>query len=342
MKAVICKRYGSADVLELQDIEKPTVKSGEVLVKIIASSSTAADSMMRQGIPVFGRLFLGLRKPKFPITGTGFAGIIEELGEGVNNYKVGDKVFGESALGAGTNAEYVCVSQDAVLLPMPNNISFEEAAPLCDGALTSMNFLKEVSNIKSGQRILINGAAGSLGTAAVQLAKHYGAHVTGVCSTQNITLVKSLGADDVIDYTRQDVSQNTERYHIIYDTVGKLSFSECKKRLMENGEFISPVLNLKLLWQMLFTSIFKGKKAKFFATGIRPPQELRELLGELIPVIESGKLKTHIDKRFPIEQIKEAHQYVDRGHKRGNVVIIEALENKTLNPKPLINITVLF
>ena len=327
MKAVICSRYGSADVLELQDIEKPSVKSGEVLVKIMASSTTAADSMMRQGVPVFGRLFLGLRKPKFPITGTGFAGVIEELGEGVNQYKIGDKVFGESALGAGTNAEYVCVSQEAVLLPMPANISFEEAAPLCDGALTSINFLKGVSSIQPGQRILINGAAGSLGTAAVQLAKHLGAHVTGVCSTQNIALVKSLGADEVIDYTRQDFCKNTEKYNIIYDTVGKRHFSECKKALVEGGEFISPVLNLKLLFQMLFTSLFKGKKAKFSATGLRSAQELRELLGQLIPLIESEKLKTHIDKRFCLAEIKEAHQYVDRGHKRGNVVIIEQMEN---------------
>ena len=331
MKAVICSQYGSADVLELQDIEKPTVKSGEVLVKIMASSTTAADSMMRQGVPVFGRLFLGLRKPKFPITGTGFAGIIEELGEGVKNYKVGDKVFGESALGAGTNAEYVCVSQDAVLMPMPANISFEEAAPLCDGALTSINFLQDVSHIKPGQRVLINGAAGSLGTAAVQLAKHYGAHVIGVCSTQNISLVKSLGAHEVIDYTRQDFCNNAGKYNIIYDTVGKRHFNECKKVLEEDGEFISPVLNLKLLFQMLFTSIFKGKKAKFSATGIRPPQELRKLLEQLIPLIESGKLKTHIDKRFSLSQIKEAHQYVDSGHKRGNVVIMEVIDNKIQN-----------
>ncbi len=327
MKAVICSQYGSANVLELQDIEKPSVKSGEVLVRIMASSTTAADSMMRQGVPVFGRLFLGLRKPKFPITGTGFAGIIEELGEGVENYKVGDKVFGESALGAGTNAEFLSVAEDAVLLPMPANISFEEAAPLCDGALTSINFLQDVSTIKPGQRILINGAAGSLGTAAVQLAKHYGAHVTGVCSTQNIALVKSLGADEVIDYTRQDFCNNAEKYNIIYDTVGKRHFSECKKVLEEDGEFISPVLSLKLLFQMLFTSLFKGKKAKFSATGLRPPQELRELLGQLIPLIENGKLKTHIDKRFSLAQIKEAHQYVDSGHKRGNVVIIEQTIN---------------
>ena len=325
MKAVICKQYGSADVLELQDIEKPSVKSGEVLVKVIASSTTAADSMMRQGVPLFGRLFLGLTKPKFPITGTGFAGIIEALGEGVITYKIGDEVFGESALGAGTNAEFLCIATDGVLLPKPTNMSFEEAAPLCDGALTSMNFLKDVSTIKPGQRILINGAAGSLGTAAVQLAKHFGSHVTGVCSTQNINLVKSLGADEVIDYTRKDFTQEAEKYHIIYDTVGKRSFNDCKKALVKDGEFISPVLSLKLLFQMLFTSLRKGKKAKFSATGIRPPQELRILLGELISIIENGKLTTHIDKRFSLAQIREAHQYVDMGHKRGNVVIVKDL-----------------
>ena len=326
MKAAICTQYGESDAIEVQDMPKPTPKKGEVLIKVMASSCTAADNMMRQGKPYFGRLFLGLTKPKHPITGTGFAGVIEELGEQVELFKVHDEVFGESVFGAGSNAEYLCVPQDALMLHKPNNISFEEAAPICDGALTSLNFLKDVANLQVGQRILINGASGSLGCAAVQLAKYYGAHVTGVCSTKNIDLVKSLGADEVIDYTQQNFESITDHFHVIYDTVGKRSFKACQAALKDQGQFISPVLSLGLLMQVLKTGLFsalnKGKKAKFSATGIRPPKELRPLLQELLSVIDQGAFTTNIDKRFALDDIQAAHEYVATGHKIGNIVII--------------------
>ena len=321
MKAAICTKYGSPTVLQLQEVDRPIPKDNEILVKIYASSVTAADGMMRKGAPYIGRLFIGLTKPKIPVTGTGFAGVIESIGKDVVLFEVGDKIFGESIFGHGTNAEYTCVPEDGIIATMPHNMSYIEAAVVCDGALTSMNFLKDVVKIEEGQKILINGASGSLGTAAVQLAKYYGAEVTGVCSTGNIEMIKSLGADHVIDYKKDDFTKNLDCYDIIYDTVGKSSYSKCKGALKEKGAFISPVLNFKLLLQMMWTSKIGNKKAKFSATGIRPMSELRALLNQTKEIIELGKLKSIIDKQYSLEKIADAHSYVDKGHKKGNVVI---------------------
>jgi len=199
MQAIVCTKYGTPDVLKIKNLAKPVPKANEVLIKIEAASITTADSMMRSGSPWFGRLFIGLSKPKKPVTGTGFAGIIEAVGKEVSQFKVNDQVFGETSLGFGAHAEYICLSQNNLILHKPNNVSFDELAPMCDGALTSYSFLKDISELKKGHRILINGAAGSLGTAAVQIAHNIGAHVTGVCSASNREFVKSLGADEVID-----------------------------------------------------------------------------------------------------------------------------------------------
>lgn len=321
MKAIVSTGYGAPDVLQLKEVVKPIPGVNEVLIRVKAASVTAADGMMRKGTPYFGRLFIGLLKPKYPTPGTGFAGEIEAVGKDVKLYAVGDRVFGEVVFGPGTHAEYVCAPEDGVLALKPDNLTFEAAAPVCDGALTSMNFLKDVANIQSGQKVLINGASGSLGTAAVQLAKHFGAEVTGVCSTGNIELVKSLGADKVIDYTKEDFTKTGETYDIIYDTVGKSSFSSCKGSLTEKGVFVSPVLGMTLLLQMIRTSIAGSKKAKFSATGVRPVSELRVLLQEIKKLIEAGKLRSIIDRTYALEEIAEAHRYVDKGHKKGNVVI---------------------
>jgi NADPH:quinone reductase-like Zn-dependent oxidoreductase len=329
MKAIVCTKYGSPDVLELREIEKPTPKDNEVLIRVYASSVTAADGMMREGTPFYGRLFLGVMKPNHPITGTGFAGVIEAVGKEVELLKEGDSVFGETGVGFSTNAEYVCLPQEGVLATLPNNMTYEEAAPVCDGALTSWNFLKDIGKIQSGQRVLINGASGSLGSAAVQIAHYFGAEVTGVCSTANLEMVKSLGADKVIDYTKEDFTKTGQTYDIIYDTVGKSSFSRCKGSLRENGVYLSPVLSLPLLFQMIWTSKVGNKKAKFSATGLRPPSELRVLLNELKEAIEAEKIKSVIDRSYPLEQTAEAHRYIDKGHKRGNVVITVEQNNKT-------------
>ncbi|MGI9244351.1 MAG: NAD(P)-dependent alcohol dehydrogenase [Verrucomicrobiales bacterium] len=322
MAAVVCHRYGVPEVLQFGELERPIPKAGEILVRVRAASVTAADVMMREGSPFFGRLFIGLTKPKEPIPGTGFAGVVEAIGAGVGSFKVGDRVFGESTLGPGTSAEYVCVSEGGVLAVMPDDLSYEAAAPVCDGALTSLSFLKDVAKLRSGQKILINGASGSLGTAAVQLAKHMGGIVTGVCSTSNIELVKSLGADHVIDYTKSDFTKGGELYDVIYDTVGKRSFSACKGSLGEHGVFVSPVLGVPLLLQMLWTWKIGTRSAKFSATGLRPAEELRPLLLELVELLQAGKLKSVIDRRYGLEEIVDAHHYVQGGHKKGNVVIV--------------------
>lgn len=322
MKAVICTGYGAPESLEIQEVVKPTPKEKQVLVKVIATSVTAADAMMRQGTPFFARFFLGFKKPKNPIPGTGFAGVVEATGTEVTQFKIGDEVFGETAVDFSAHAEYICVSEEGVILMKPPSISFEEAAPLCDGALTSFNFLKEIGQIKEGQRVLINGASGSLGTAAVQLAKYYGAHVTAVCSGKNEELVRSLGADDVIDYKKTDFTKTNERYDLIYDSIGKSSFSKCRNILTKEGQYLSPVLSLGVLFQMLWTSIFGTKKVRFAATGLLPKAKLRTFLIEVVDIIKKEQLRSHIDRRFALNQVVEAHHFVDTGRKRGNIVLL--------------------
>ncbi|MEQ8423436.1 MAG: NAD(P)-dependent alcohol dehydrogenase [Cyclobacteriaceae bacterium] len=321
MKAIVATKYGSPEVFQLKEIAKPTPKANEVLVRIHASSVTAADTMMRRGTPFYGRLFIGLLKPNNPIPGTGFAGVVEAVGKDVTHFTEGDAVFGESVFGAGTNAEYVCVAENGIIISKPANISFAEAASICDGPLTSLNFLKNLASIQPGQKVLINGASGSLGTAAVQLAKYFEAEVTGVCSTNNVALVKSLGANHVIDYTKEDFTKSNTRYDVIYDTIGKSSYSKAKKVLNDNGAYISPVLSLALLLQVLWTSVVGKKKAKFSATGILPIPALRDFLFEIRAMISAGYLKSIVDKQYSLEQIAEAHVYVANGHKRGNVVL---------------------
>jgi len=321
MKAIVCTKYGTPDVLQLREVEKPSPGNNEVLVKVIAASVTKADCMMRQGTPFYGRLFIGLTKPKHPIPGTGFAGVIEKVGKDVTLFKKGVSVFGETGVGFSTNAEYLKVAEDALIAQLPSNMTFEEAAPICDGGLTSWSFLKDIGKIQAGYRVLINAASGSLGTAAVQIAKHFGADVTGVCSGANVEMVKSLGADKVIDYTKGDFTKNGKTYDVIFDTIGKSSFSQCKDSLTANGVYLSPVMKIPLLLQMMWTSKFSNKKVKFSATGLRPVPELKALLNEVIEAIEAGSLKMVIDKKYSLEETAKAHWYVETGHKKGNVVL---------------------
>ncbi len=321
MKAIITTAYGSPEVFKVDNVAKPLPKPNEILIKIHASSVTKADTMMRTGKPYIGRLMLGLRKPKNPIWGTGFAGVIESVGTEVTQFKTGDNVFGENIETMGTYAEYVTVSEDGIVTHLPENMSYDEAAGMCDGGITSLNFLLNLGKMKPGQKVLINGASGSLGTAAVQIAKHFGAIVTGVCSSKNSELAWELGCDEVIDYTKYDFTTNKNSYDLIYDTVGVRSFRECCGALTENGKYISPVLGMPLLGAMMMTSIFGKKKAKFSATGTLSTKETKRLLGILLEIIEAGNLKGVIDRSYPLEQIAEAHLYIDKGHKKGNVVL---------------------
>lgn len=324
MKAIVATGYGTPEVFQLQEMNKPEPKSNEVLVKVKTSAATTADAMMRTGKPYLGRLLIGLTKPKKGIPGTGFSGIVERIGDEVTELKVGDRVFGETAFGFRANAEYLTIPENGVILNMPENLDHSEAANFCDGHLTSYNFLKEIAQVKKGDKVLINGASGSLGSSAVQIAKHLGAHVTGVCSGRNESLVKSLGADEVIDYQKKDFTQESEKYNYIYDTIGKSSFSQCKNVLTEEGTYLSPVLKLPLLLKMISTSIVGKKKAKFQATGTNKAEKLRKMLTEVMEIFKEGELKTIIDRQFPLEKLSEAHRYIDAGHKRGNVVIYNA------------------
>jgi NADPH:quinone reductase-like Zn-dependent oxidoreductase len=324
MKAIIYTEYGSPDVLQLEEVEKPAPKDNEILVKIYATTVTATECIFRKGEPFFSRLFTGLTKPKITTLGEELAGEVEAVGKDVKLFKKGDDVFGTAGPGFGANAEYICIPEDGVLTIKPTNMTYEEAASSVDGFLTALPFLRDKGNIQSGQKVLINGASGSVGAAAVQIAKYFGAKVAGVCSASNLEMVKSLGADNVIDYTTEDFTKNGETYDIIFDAVGKLSFSRCKSSLKENGIFLEAGIGLAIFPQILWTSMVGGKKAMIAATGLRPASERTKDLIFLKELIETGKIKPVIDRRYPLEQIAEAHRYVDKGHKKGNVAIIVA------------------
>lgn len=322
MKAIIATTYGNHEVLELQQREVPIPKENEVLVKVVSCSVTTADTMMISGKPYLSRLFMGLNKPKNEIPGTGFAGRIVSVGENVIRFKTGDEVFGMSGMHFSANAEYLTIEEEGLVLHKPENLPFTEACTFGDGHLTSINFLKELGAIKPGQKVLINGASGSLGTSAIQLAKYYGAEVTGVCSSANVGLVKSLGADFVIDYTKEDFTNSGKKYDLIYDTIGKSSFGKAKRVLNTGGQYLSPVLNGGLMLTMLITSVFGSKKAKFTATGLKKPEESKALITELLGIFQSGNLKTVLDRQYPLEKVAQAHQYIASGRKKGNVAII--------------------
>jgi NADPH:quinone reductase-like Zn-dependent oxidoreductase len=320
MKAIQYTTYGSASVLHAVETSIPKPKPGEVLIRVHAASVTAADIMMRKGKPLAGRLYLGLKKPKRKILGFDFAGEIIETGNDVRSFKTGDRVFGGTTA-LGCYAEYVCVSATGVITTIPGNLSYEEAVPFSSSGITVWNFLTRKVTLQKNQKVLINGAAGGLGTYAVQLAKYFGAEVTGVCSTDNLALVKSLGADHVIDYTKEDFTQNKNQYDIIFDTVNKRSFSVCKKSLTKDGVYLTTVIGFSFLFQLMWTRFFSRKKAKSSVTGMLPVKQRLAYLKALKTVIGEGKLKSTLDQTFPLERLADAHAYVEKGHKKGQLVI---------------------
>jgi NADPH:quinone reductase-like Zn-dependent oxidoreductase len=322
MKAIVYERFGPPEVLQLTEVEKPTPKSNEVLIRIYVTTVVKEEPDMRAS-PGFN----GLRKPKNPILGQELAGEIEAVGKDVTLFKEGDSVFGIGNFGA--YAEYKCMPEDGALALKPVNMTYAEAAAVPNGALTALPFLRDKGNIQSGQNILINGASGSVGTYAVQLAKYYGAEVTGVCSTSNLELVKSLGADKVIDYTKEDFTQTGQTYDIIFDAVGKSSFSRCKGSLTQGGVYLTTVPTLEIIPSLFVSSKSRRKKVRFGAMGIKKAAEKVKDLLFLKEIIETGAVKAAIDRTYPLEQIAEAHRYVEQGHKKGNVVIIVAQKNET-------------
>jgi NADPH:quinone reductase-like Zn-dependent oxidoreductase len=314
MKAIVYTKFGPPEVLHLQEVAKPIPKANEVLIKIVATTVVKEDPDMRAS-PGFN----GLLKPRNLILGQELAGEIEAVGNAVTRFRPGDQVFGIDMFGA--YAEYKCMPEDGALAIKPANINYEDAASVPNGALTALPFLRDKGEIHSGQNVLIYGASGSVGTAAVQLARYYGAEVTGVCSTANLEWVKSLGADQVIDYTQEDFTKSSKTYDIIFDTIGKRSFSACKGSLTDEGIYLATVPTPVIMLQALWTSKRGGKKVKFAATGLRPASEKIKDLVFLTELIEAGKVKPVIDRCYPLEQISEAHRYVEAGHKKGNVVI---------------------
>lgn len=321
MKAVIYERYGPPEVVQIKEVEKPVPKDNEILIKVFATTVSATDCVFRKGEPKFSRLFTGLTKPKNQILGSEFAGKIEETGNNVKTFKVGEKLFGTTP-GYGSYAEYICLPEDkSTLAKMPANKSFEEAISCCDGFLTALPFLRDKGKIQKGNKILIIGASGSVGSAAVQLANYFGAEVTGVCSNSNIDLVKSIGAGRVIDYLNEDFTKSGVTYDIIFDAVGKTTFLSCKNSLKSNGKYLQAGITLSVFPSVLWTSIFSSKKSLIMATGLRSPSERTKDLNFIQKLSESGKIRPVIDKIFPLEKIVEAHSYVDKGHKKGNVVI---------------------
>jgi NADPH:quinone reductase-like Zn-dependent oxidoreductase len=331
LKAAVYTKYGPPDVLKIEELDKPVPDDNEVLIKIHATAVTSEDCTFRKGDQLKARLFvpgLGLIRPKKHILGMYLAGEIEAAGKNVKRFKEDDRVYG-NAPGWGANAEYICLPEDGALAIKPATVTYEEAAAVCGGVLTALPLLRDQANIQSGQKVLIHGASGSVGTSAVQLARHFGADVTGVCSTTNLELVKSLGADKVIDYTKEDFTKNGQTYDTIFDAVGKSSFSRCKSSLEQRGIYITTVPTLALLLQMLWTSKIGSKRAMIAFTGLRPPSEKAKDLVFLKELIEGRKIKAVIDRRYPLEKIVEAHRYVDKGHKKGNVVITVVKNSKT-------------
>jgi NADPH:quinone reductase-like Zn-dependent oxidoreductase len=320
MKAIVYTQYGSPDVLRLQEVAKPTPKDNEVLIKIHATTVTSGDWRVRSlsipiGFGIISRLVFGVLKPRQPILGTELAGQIVAIGKDVSNFKVGDRVFAFDSAKMACHAEYKCMSANGKVALKPVNLTYDEAAALSFGGTTMLDFFRR-GKLQSGDKVLINGASGCVGTAAVQLAKHFGAEVTGVCSTTNVELVKSLGADRVIDYTTENFTKNSETYDIIVDTVGNAPFSRSKVALKERGRLLMVLAGLPNILLIPWVAMTSNKRV---IAG--PVAERVDDLRFLANLAETGAFQPVIDRRYPLAQIAEAHRYVDTGRKKGNVVI---------------------
>lgn len=322
MKAILHTAYGPPDELQLTEVEKPVPKDDQVLIKIHATTVTSSDCNVRNltFAPTWSllpmRLQFGLNKPKIDRLGIDLAGEVEAVGKDVSRFKPGDAVLGRPDPELGAHAEYICIAEQGVLATKPASMSWEEAACLPLAANTALYFIRDLGNVQAGQRVLINGASGGIGTFAVQLAKYYGAHVTGVCSTGNVEMVKSLGADRVIDYTQEDFTRGGEPYDAILDVVGKSSYPRCRNVLKKEGLYLATLPTIAIVLQTVWTSLVDGKRVKFGdALG------KTENLVFLAELAEAGQLRSIIDRRYPLEQTAEAFRYVETGHKKGNVVI---------------------
>tara|TARA_B100000768_G_scaffold181012_1_gene202547 strand:+ start:39 stop:1001 length:963 start_codon:yes stop_codon:yes gene_type:complete len=316
MKAIGWTAYGEPDVLKLIDVEKPTPQNNEVLIRIYASTVTTGDCRLRAlkvpfGMRFLTRLAFGVIKPRNLIPGMDFSGEIESVGNKVSKFKEGDRVFGTTGMKMGAHAEYTCIEEDNAIVQIPDSLSYKNAVSLIFGGLTAIHFLRDKVKVKKGDRVLINGASGAVGTAAIQVAKYYGADVTGICSSKNHVLAKSLGADNMIDYTKEKFYKNGKSYDVILDTVGNLSFITCKKSITKSGKAV--------LINTGFGPILQSLTNRKLVCGVAG--ESKESLNFLIELVNSRKLTPVIDSAYPLEKAAEAHRYVDDGHKKGNVIL---------------------
>lgn len=318
MRAMVQTSYGPPEVIVLQEIAKPSPGSKELLIRIHAATVGPSACAFRKGDPFMIKLLYGLSKPKYAIGGTEFAGVVEAVGEEVRHFKPGDRVLGMSVKNFGAFAEYKCLSEDSPLAVIPDPIPFEEAVGVCDGGATALTFLRDKAKLRERQKVLINGASGAVGIYAVQLAKFYGAEVTGVCSGANESLVRKAGADFVIDYTREDFTKADKAYDVVFDAVGKRSFSECRRVLTAEGMYLTTALRLSTLIQMMRTSLFKGKRAILATAGL---MQNKANLSYLMELTNKGTLNAVIDRQYPLERLPEAHKYVETERKKGNVII---------------------
>ncbi len=315
MRAVVHDRYGPPEVLRIEDVERPVPKDDEVLVRIHATTVNRTDTGFRSAESFVSRFFTGLRRPKWRITGYELAGEVEAVGAAVSEFAVGDRVFGANVGRFGAHAEYVCVREAAPLAKMPAGITFEEAAAVCDGAILALNGFR-AADVRSGQRVLVYGASGSIGTAAVQLGNYLGAHVTAVCDTKHLELVRSLGADRVIDYTQDDFTRNGETYDVVFDAVGKHSFRRCRRSLAKGGSYLPSdgFVNLPLAF---LTRLVGDRRVRLAI----PPRYRKQDVLLVKQLLEEGRYRAVIDRAYPLEQVVEAARYVETGQKTGNVVL---------------------
>lgn len=318
MRAMVQISYGPPEVIVLQEIPIPSPGSKELLIRIHAAKVGPSDCAFRKGSPFMIKLLYGLSRPKFAIGGTELAGVIEAVGEGVQYFKPGDRVLGMSVKNFGAFAEYKCLSEESPLTVIPDNITFEEAVGVCDGGATALTFLRDKAKLREGQKVLINGASGAVGIYAVQLAKSFGAEVTGVCSGANEGLVRKAGADFVIDYTQEGFTKADKAYDVVFDAVGKRSFPECRRVLTAKGLYLTTAPKLSTLMQMMWTSLFKGKRAILATAGL---MQNKANLAYLMELTNNGTLNAVIDRRYPLERLPDAHKYVETERKKGNVII---------------------
>ncbi|MFJ7073709.1 NAD(P)-dependent alcohol dehydrogenase [Streptomyces sp. NPDC098781] len=317
MKAAVHSRYGPPDVVRIAEVDKPSVGEHDVLVRVHATTVNRTDCAYRAARPFFMRALTGLARPRRTVLGTEYAGVVEAVGDGVTSFSVGDRVFGYNEGAFGTHAEYLSVPEDGAVATLPEGVTFEEAAPGTEGAHYAMSFVR-TARVRAGQDVLVYGATGAIGSAAVQLLKHHGATVTAVCATAQLELVKGLGADRVVDYTAEDFTRDEQRYDAVLDAVGKSTFGRCRRLLKPGGAYLSSELGPggQNIFLPLVTPLFRGRRVKFAF-----PQQDQRVVREIRDLIATGEFRPVVDRRYPLEQIVDAYRYVETGRKIGNVVI---------------------